>query len=142
IGNPVIRLDTALLRSDNQSRTLSARYWNDARLEAEMSAAARAGDAALRRKLSFEYHWRRALSATCVVFLLLGLPTGLSSRRGNQLLPQAMAIGLALLYYVLFMQATRQLVSRTWVAEREAAWAVTLAFLLLGAWWTRKVLRR
>ena len=141
-GNPVIRLDTALLRSEKKSKALSSRYWNDARLETEMAVAAAAGDEALRRNLSFEYHWRRALSATCVVFLLLGLPTGLSSRRGNQLLPQAMAVGLALLYYVLFMQATRQLFNRTWVPELEAAWAVTVASLLCGAWWTRRVLRR
>lgn len=137
-GNPVIRLDTALLRSDKKSRALSSRYWNDARLEIEMAAA----DPALRRTLSFEYHWRRALSATCVVFLLLGVPVGLASRRGNQLLPQAVAVGLALLYYVLFMQVTRQLARQEWVPEREAAWAVTLAFLLLGAWWTRGALRR
>lgn len=137
-GNPVIRLDTALLRSDKKSKALSSRYWNDARLEAEMAAA----DPALRRTLSFEYHWRRALSATCVVFLLLGVPTGLALRRGNQLLPQAVAVGLALLYYVLFMQATRQLARHEWVPERAAAWAVTLTFLLLGAWWTRGALRR
>lgn len=138
-GNPVIRIDTALLQGEQAKDLSGLRYLSNAALLAE------AGDprtAPLRRDtLVYEFHFRHAFSATCLVMLLLGLPAGLLLRRGNQLLPLVLAVLVSLAYYILFMRASRELALRGLLPPRESAWAVVAAFAAAGGWFTRRALR-
>lgn len=138
-GNPVIRIDTALLQGDQAKDLKGLRYLSNESLLAEADDPRT--EALRRDTLVYEFHFRHAFSATCLVFLLLGLPTGLLLRRGNQLLPLALSVLFALAYYLLFMRISRQFALRGMLPPRESAWAVVAAFALFGGWYTRKALR-
>jgi lipopolysaccharide export LptBFGC system permease protein LptF len=76
------------------------------------------------------------------MFLLLGIPTGLLLRRGTQLGALSVAVGYALLYYVLAMRLARDLGSDQVLPPLFAAWSVDIAGSVVGAWLLYKALRQ
>jgi lipopolysaccharide export LptBFGC system permease protein LptF len=90
----------------------------------------------------FEINQRRALSATYLMFLLLGIPTGLILRKGTQLGALSVAVGYALVYYVLAMRLSRELGTSHALPPLLAAWTVDIAGCAVGAWFLYKALRQ
>jgi lipopolysaccharide export LptBFGC system permease protein LptF len=90
----------------------------------------------------FELHMRNTVSASCLMFLLLGVATGLTLRSGAQLGALATGVGYALAYYLLSMRLGKGLALSGAVPQWFAAWAVTLAGSLAGVVLCWKALRR
>lgn len=86
-----------------------------------------------RAEIRYEIHQRHALSAIYLLFLLLGLPTGLVLRSSTHLGAFTGAIGYAFLYYVLAMRLGKVLAETGAVPPVLAAWATNGLFLLVGA---------
>lgn len=94
------------------------------------------------RRARFEWHHRNTICGTYFLFLLLGVPTGLTLRRGTQLGALAVAVAYALIYYVLSMRLTRWMGESGVIPLEVAAWSTLLAGGLLGAVLTWRALRR
>ncbi|MBL8859077.1 MAG: LptF/LptG family permease [Planctomycetes bacterium] len=138
IGEPVVRIDLAAMRRQAAQRD-RPRYLTSNALAAQLAA----GEVEPKKIDTYRYeiHYRLALAATCLMFLLLGAPTALMFRRGTQLLPLAIAVGYALVYYVLSMRLGMILSQARIIPPEPAAWAVVLVGLVAGVLLTRKALR-
>jgi len=90
----------------------------------------------------YEIHSRHALAATYLLFLLLGVPTGIALRSGTQLGAFTGAIGYAFLYYILAMRLGKELAVFQVVPAEAAAWSTDLLFLLAGAVFSYRTLWR
>jgi len=94
------------------------------------------GDAALepakRDEYLYEIQRRHALAATYLLFLLLGLPTGVALRSSTQLGAFTGAVGYAFVYYVLAMRLGKVLAATGAIAPLVAAWATNGLFLAVG----------
>lgn len=80
----------------------------------------------------YEIHYRHALSGTYLVFLLLGIPTGIALRSSTQLGAFTGAVGYAFLYYVLALRLGKVLALIGAVPAIAAAWATDALFLVVG----------
>ncbi len=83
------------------------------------------GDAQKRREMNFEIHKRGSRSLVYFLFLLLGAPTGLILRRGNQLAALAVASGYGIGYYALSMSLGSELAGHTSLPVLLVAWGPT-----------------
>jgi lipopolysaccharide export system permease protein len=137
IGEPVVRLDLEALRRKAGSRD-KPRYMSSGSMRAQLEAGELAPGMA--EAYDYEIQYRRALATTCLMFLLLGAPTALMFRRGTQLLPLAIAVGYALVYYVLSMRVGMILNQAHVIPPGPAAWAVVLLGIFAGVLLTRKAL--
>lgn len=110
----------------------------------EIRAALAFGDASpeKRKDFAYEIHARHALAATYVLFLLLGLPTGVLLKSGTQLAAFTGAVGYAFLYYVLALRLGRELAHFGAMSAVAAAWTTDLLFLALGLWLVRRAFFR
>jgi lipopolysaccharide export LptBFGC system permease protein LptF len=86
----------------------------------------------LREDFLYEIHRRHALSATYLLFLLLGIPTGVALRSSTQLGAFTGAVGYAFLYYVLAMRLGKVLADTGAIPPLLAAWATNGLFLVVG----------
>jgi lipopolysaccharide export LptBFGC system permease protein LptF len=86
-----------------------------------------------REEFRYEIHRRHALSVTYLLFLLLGLPTGIVLRSSTQLGAFTGAVGYAFLYYVLALRLGKVLAATGAVPPVLAAWATNGLFLAVGA---------
>jgi lipopolysaccharide export LptBFGC system permease protein LptF len=110
-------------------REMEAKYTSSTDLRAQLDGDGLAPEA--RRVYEFEINRRSALSLTFVVFLLLGIPTGIVLRSGTQLGAFTGAVGYAFAYYVLIVQM--QTLSTSGVlSPAVAAWATNGLFLAAG----------
>ncbi len=82
-------------------------------------------DSEKRRGMSFEIHKRGSRSVVYLLFLLLGAPTGLILRRGNQLAALAVASGYGIGYYALSMSLGSELAGHTSLPVVLVAWGPT-----------------
>ncbi|MDZ4774088.1 MAG: LptF/LptG family permease [Planctomycetota bacterium] len=137
LGEPVVRIDLDALRRKAGTRE-KPRYMSSVAMRAKLDAGKVEPDKI--EMFRFEIQYRRALAATCFMFLLLGAPTALMFRRGAQLLPLAIAVGYALIYYVLSMRLGPILSEGRAIAPELAAWAVVILGLVAGVFLTRKAL--
>jgi lipopolysaccharide export system permease protein len=80
----------------------------------------------------YELHRRDALSVTYLLFLLLGIPTGIVLRSSTQLGAFTGAVGYGFLYYVLALQLGKVLARTGMVPPIGAAWATNILFLVVG----------
>lgn len=87
---------------------------------------------AQREEFRYEIHRRHALSATYLLFLLLGVPTGVVLRSSTQLGAFTGAVGYAFLYYVLAMRLGKVLAATGTISPIVAAWATNGLFLAVG----------
>lgn len=128
-------------KNKNEPKYLTTRVMR-ARLAGELVPGEEALDAKRREDYRFEVQRRVALAATYFVFLLLGAGTGLWLRRGSQLGAMTVAIGFALLYYVLFMRLGTELAKARLIPIAAAVWSTNALFLLGGVLLTRRYLWR
>jgi lipopolysaccharide export system permease protein len=138
LGQPVVRIDLAAMRKGPGGRS-KPRYLDSGTIRARLAAGTVAP--AKVDMFRYEVQSRRAMAVTCLMFLLLGAPTGLMFRRGTQLLPLSIAVGYALLYYVLSMRLGMILSQAHIVGPETAAWTVVVIGVLAGLLLTRRALR-
>lgn len=90
----------------------------------------------------YEIQSRWALALTPLLFLLLGMSTGLLMKSSTQLAALAVAVVYALVYYILSMRLSKSLAQEGAVHEYFAAWAVPALVASFGAWLCRKAFRQ
>lgn len=99
-------------------------------------------DPKVREEFRYEIHSRHALSCTYLLFLLLGIPTGVVLRSSTQLGAFTGAIGYAFLYYVFAMRLGKVLAATGAVPPVAAAWATDGLFLVVGLFFFARALLR
>ncbi|MEO0652897.1 MAG: LptF/LptG family permease, partial [Planctomycetota bacterium] len=80
--------------------------------------------------------------ATYLVFLLIGIPTGLWLRSGNQLAGLGLAAVYAFTYYIVSLRLGRELALSETLPPELAAWTTNLIGALAGTFLYWKVVRR
>jgi lipopolysaccharide export LptBFGC system permease protein LptF len=93
-------------------------------------------------KASFELHRRYQTATSCLLFLLLGVPTGLILRRGTQLGAMTVAVAYVLLHHVLTMKVGKTLGLTEGVPVWLGAWGTSIAGLLVAIVMIRRALMR
>ncbi|MAB81451.1 MAG: hypothetical protein CMJ89_19090 [Planctomycetes bacterium] len=83
-------------------------------------------------ELRYQIHSRHALSMTYLLFLLLGIPTGIRLRSSTQLGAFTGAIGYAFAYYILAMRLGKELALGGSIPALVAAWSADAIFLVVG----------
>jgi len=78
-----------------------------------------------------EFHRRFALPFACIVFVLVGLPLGVSTTRGSKSMGLVLSLILMFLYYIAFFGGTR-LASDSNLSPFLGAWIPNLIFLAMG----------
>lgn len=141
-GDPIVRLDLDQLQPDNERSFSAIRYHRMTRLLGGLAKGEYDADPARKRIVRYEIQQRCATSSTCLLFLLLGVPTGLLLRKGTQLSALATAVGYALLYYLLSMRLSKQLALGNLLSPEAGAWAVSAVGAVFGMWLLWKALRR
>lgn len=92
------------------------------------------------RRLEVEYHKKLSIPLACVVFVLVGAPLGIRSRRGGIGIGAGTGILFFLIYY-LFLVGGEQLGDRGLVTPFWAMWAPNVVFGGLGLFLTFSVSR-
>lgn len=137
-----IRLDMDELQREPESSYSSMRYRKSSEIRASLARGEFASDPVRARAAVFEIHQRIAISVTSIMFLALGVPTGLLLRRGTQLSALSVAVGYALLYYVLSMRLSKELAMSSLLTPVLGAWTINLVGFAIGTWLLRRALRR
>jgi len=115
----------------------------------ERGQAERSVDAALRaaqaerakaRKLKVEYHKKLSIPFACIVFVLLGAPIGIRTRRGGVGIGAGIGMLFFLVYY-LFLIGGEQLGDRGFVSPFWAMWAPNVLLGALGLFLTLYTVR-
>ena len=150
VGRLVVRMDLDKVFGTNDKERLHWRYQDSgelsARIERTEGLLAQRGPGALEglshehgiippanlRNASYSLHTRQALALICPMFLLLGMPTGLFLRKGSQLASLAVAIGYALVYYIVSMRIGKLLSVNEVVPTWFAAFGASLVGSALG----------
>lgn len=125
-----IRIDLAQIQEGKAAALRSTRYRESSQLRELLDA----GGLDPERRLGYRYEiqQRRASASICLVFLLLGVPTGLRFWRRRQLLAIAAGVGYALVYYVLSMRLGHVLVEHRVLSAESGAWVLPAIGLLVG----------
>lgn len=90
-------------------------------------------------ELSTSYHYRIAFSLGNFLFVLIGIPVAFLVRRGEIIISFAMAMGMACLYYILFVGA-RTVAYNELLSPAIACWFPNILLLAVGAYLTRKAI--
>jgi len=107
---------------------------------AESDLRAQASSLRQVRRLEVEYHKKLSIPFACVVFVLVGAPLGIKSKRGGVGIGAGTGILFFLIYY-LFLVGGEQLGDRGFVAPFWAMWAPNVVFGGLGLFLTLSVSR-
>ena len=107
---------------------------------AESDLRAQASSLRQVRRLEVEYHKKLSIPFACVVFVLVGAPLGIRSKRGGVGLGAGTGILFFLIYY-LFLVGGEQLGDRGLVTPFWAMWAPNVVFGGLGLFLTLSVSR-
>jgi len=94
--------------------------------------AARTADANTRRWTLIEFHRRFALPTACLVLAMVGVPLGLSSKKGGKSSGFVLTILLVFLYYSVSLIGV-SLARQSRLSPAEGVWLADLTFLLGGA---------
>jgi LPS export ABC transporter permease LptG/LPS export ABC transporter permease LptF len=94
--------------------------------------AARTGNPVTGRWMSIEFHRRLALPTACIVLALVGIPLGLSSKRGGKSSGFVLTILLVFLYYSISLIGV-SLARQGRVSPAAGVWLADAAFLIGGA---------
>ena len=89
-------------------------------------------DPARKDEFVFEIQRRRALSVTYLLFLLLGIPTGILLRSSTQLGAFTGAVVYSFMYYVLALRLGKELALNGALPPVAAAWSTNGIFLVIG----------
>ena len=94
-----------------------------------------------RARLSYTWHQHLANAATCLMFVLVGVSSGLLLRKGTQLTALAVAVSYAMMYWIASLRLGKQLAREGVLEPWVGAWAPLLFFSIIGLWLTRKAFR-
>lgn len=139
-GMAIFRLQLGEMQKDQTENYRSTRYQTSRALAAQLASGKLPPDGAIEAR--FEINQRLAISTTYLMFLVLGVPTGLLLRRGTQLGALSVAVGFALLYYVLSMRLGKQLSTSNVIPPMVGAWMINALGVVAGAAMLRKALRQ
>jgi len=131
-ANPTFRINLNELQRPSQKDYRSLRYQRSSTIRSELAEGK--VDPARADVMRFEIHQRGALASIYLVYMFLGLPLGLILGRGKQLGALALAVGFALLYYVLAIRLGQTLGRQHILPPLLCAWAVNVVGLIGGAW--------
>lgn len=95
-----------------------------------------------RQKLLYEWHWRAAVGATCLAFILLGVPTGILMKQGTRMAALAVAVGYAIAYWLIALRLGKELGQAGVVPPWAAAWGPVLLCALAGSLLCWRAFRR
>ena len=109
------------------------KYMTSSRIQSELVTNSLGFEEDKLHELRYEYHRRPALSVTYLLFLLLGIPTGIFLRSGTQLAAFSGAVGYAFLYYVLALRLGKELAEAGAVSAGISAWSTNALFFVVGA---------
>jgi lipopolysaccharide export system permease protein len=139
-ADPTFRLDLKDLQKQSSKDFRTLRY----RRSSDIARELREGKVEPKQAdvMRFEIHQRNSIASIYFVYLFLGLPLGLILGRGKQLGALALAIGVALLYYVLAMRLGQDLAKNHLLSPLLCAWAVNVLGLCVGLWLMRKAWRQ
>jgi LPS export ABC transporter permease LptG/LPS export ABC transporter permease LptF len=98
----------------------------------ELLAAARVADANTRRWTMIEFHRRLALPSACLVLAMVGIPLGLSSKKGGKSSGFVLTILLVFLYYSVSVIGV-SLARQGKLSPAAGVWLADLFFFLGGA---------
>ena len=98
---------------------------------ADLLHATRAGDPMTRRWTAIEYHRRLSLPTACIVLALVGIPLGLSSKRGGKSSGFVLTILLVFLYYSISLVGV-SLARQGRLSPAAGVWLADAAFLMGG----------
>jgi lipopolysaccharide export LptBFGC system permease protein LptF len=135
----VLRLNLDELQSDATRGFTSMRYQPSSELREQLKSVVTDDERA--ELIRFEIHQRGAIATTYLMFLVLGMPIGLLLRSGTRLGALSVAVGFALLYYVLSMRLGKQLAANHVLPPLLCAWAVNIAGFVAGLVLLRKALK-
>ena len=107
---------------------------------AESDLRAQASSVRQVRRLEVEYHKKLSIPFACVIFVLVGAPLGIRSKRGGVGIGAGTGILFFLIYY-LFLVGGEQLGDRGFVSPFWAMWAPNVVFGGLGLFLTLSVSR-
>src|SRR5579871_1870077 len=108
---------------------------------AALLEAARTSNPASARLYLIEFHHRMALPTACVVLALVGIPLGLSSKKGGKSSGFVLAIALVFLYYSASLIGL-SLARQGRISPGLGVWLANLVFLLGGAFLLWRAERR
>jgi lipopolysaccharide export LptBFGC system permease protein LptF len=140
IGRPTIEIDLDEIFDTGRNANRSWRWQPTDELE-KMLAAGQI-PAKDREYARYEIQARYALALTPLLFVLLGVPTGLLLRSGTQLAALAVAVGYALVYYLLQMRLSKTFGQHGAIPYWVAAWGVTVLGCATGLWLSVKAFRK
>ncbi len=135
----VLRLDLDELQAEAARSYDSLRYKRSSELRDQLKSVT--VDPTRAEQMRFEIHARSAIASTYLMFLALGMPVGLLLRRGTRLGALSVAVGFALLYYVLSMRLGKQLALNNVLPPILCAWAVNGAGFVAGLALLRKAFK-
>ncbi len=98
---------------------------------ADLLQQARVVDASKARQYMIEFHRRLALPTSCLVLALVGIPLGLSAKKGGKSTGFVLTIGLVFLYYVLSLVGM-SLARQGRVAPAPGIWFGNFVFFIGG----------
>jgi LPS export ABC transporter permease LptG/LPS export ABC transporter permease LptF len=99
---------------------------------AQLNTLAHSAPPALRRWAAIEYHRRLALPTACIVLAMVGIPLGLSSKRGGKSTGFVLTILLVFLYYSLSLIGV-SLARQGRLTPAAGVWLADVIFLIGGA---------
>lgn len=92
-----------------------------------------------RLKHTWHQHWANGF--TCLMFVLVGVSTGLLLKKGTQLSALAVSVGFAMAYWIASLRMGKQLAREGVIEPWLGAWGPLILFSLIGIWLTHKALR-
>jgi len=138
-ANPTVRIDLSELIKPRKRGLRGLRYKTSGEISELLEFEE---DPKYVARMRFEVHHRNAMATTFIMFCLLGIPTGLLLRRGTQLAALSMAVGYALVYYVLSLRLAESLAETQIVPPGLAAWSVNIFGVVAGLALSWKALRQ
>lgn len=97
----ILLIDPASIPLEPKSRAKSLKELDLRGLWAKLQESRTRGDALDERFIKVELHLRFAIPFACIAFGIIGLPLGVTNRRGGKSSGFSLSIGIILLYYIL-----------------------------------------
>jgi lipopolysaccharide export system permease protein len=137
---PNVRVDLSKLLERREKDPRRAKHMTSS----AMAEALAAGGLDPPRELEyrFELHRRLAVGATYLIFLMIGIPTALWLRSGNQLAGLGLAAVYAFTYYIVSLRLGRELALSGALVPELAAWTTNAVGAVLGVVLYARVVRR
>jgi lipopolysaccharide export system permease protein len=140
VENLSVSVDFAQLTEGGRIDAFTApRYQTGAQLTALLKSGELGEDE--QRSYLLLWHQRIANASTCLLFVLIGASTGILMRKGTQLAALAVAVGYAILYWLLSMQLGDPLAESGAIPAFVGAWGPLGIFLVWGLWLMHRSLR-